>query len=101
LITWINLAFKCPICSKKTKNQEVISPIYLSGDEESVGKSTPELRALLQVARLQQKDKDEALKESRIANKFLQEELRKYKALATSASKSNVETTDRLLRYEN
>lgn len=41
LTTWVNMAFKCPICSNKTNNTEVISPIYLSSNEDLAGKSTP------------------------------------------------------------
>jgi hypothetical protein len=89
LINSLKSSPECPFCRKETWDYD-ISHIYLSSTDS--GTSTSELLALLQEARLREKEKHGALEESRKVNTFLQEELQRSMALAT---------TNKFLRYEN
>jgi hypothetical protein len=83
LETWLKIANKCPVCNAITHITQIRAPLYFSSSREGLqGKSQVELETLLVEATRKRKRDKEYLKESRIANKFLGGELKKYKELA-------------------
>lgn len=80
--TWLKIASKCPVCSASTCITQIKGPLYFSSHRDGLkGKSNAELELLLlEITRKRQRDKD-CLRESRIANKYLTGELKKYKRI--------------------
>lgn len=81
---------RCSICNTETESAD-IQNLYLSSNTARTYDAS-DLEAIAKVAKLELKDSKEALKESRLANKYLLSEIKIYKnnALesATFASRS-------------
>jgi hypothetical protein len=62
------------------------------------GRSKEELEALLVIAKMEKRDKEEAMKDTVIANQALRSELKKYKEMVSSMSVANAEHVNSLVR---
>lgn len=74
----MNVATSCPICKRNTRKGNISSPVYLSSEDELQYKTNEELKEIAVKEKSKRKAIEDALMESRVANKWLKSENVKY-----------------------
>lgn len=71
LRAWLNVGTTCPLCKKSTRKELIISPLYISTDEDVNNKTNEELKKIAITEKSKRKTAENILEESRMANKWL------------------------------